>query len=93
MQLGKGGQRLAAEQGRDRPPQGVTYSWPEPGVITTVTPGGATDGNALVTVTYRGVAQQAAYLSSYTPVVAHNVLLLVTSTGGVVILGRIIGTP
>lgn len=93
MQLGRGGQRLAAEQGRDRPPQGVTYSWPEPGVVTTVTPGGASDGNALAVVTYRGVTQSAAWLASYTPTVGHNVLLLVTSTGSVVILGRILGTP
>jgi hypothetical protein len=91
--LSRGGQRLAAEQGRDRPPQGITYSWPEPGVIATVTPGAASDGNALATVTYNGATQEAAYLAAYTPTVGHNVLLLVTSTGSVVILGRILGTP
>lgn len=91
--MGIGGKRLAAEQGRDRPPQGVTYSWPEPGVVASVTPGGASDGNALATVTYRGVTQEAAYLASYTPTVGHTVLLLVTSTGSVVILGRTLGTP
>lgn len=93
MQLSRGGQRLAAEQNRGRPPQGVPYSWPEPGVIATVTAGAASDGNALVTVTYRGVTVEAAYPSTYTPVVAHVVNLLVTSTGGVFILGRFIGTP
>jgi hypothetical protein len=91
--LGKGGRRLAAEQSRGLPPQGAPYSWPEPGVVATVTAGAATDGNALVTVTYRGVTVAAAYPSTYTPVVAHNVNLLVCSTGSVVILGRFIGTP
>lgn len=93
MQLGKGARRLAAEQGRDRPPQGAPYSWPEPGVIAAVTAGAAADGNALVTVTYRGITTAAAYPSTYTPNVGHVVNLLVCSTGSVVILGRFIGTP
>lgn len=93
MHLGRGGQRLAAEQARGRPPQGVTSSWAEPGVIAAVTPGAASDGNALVTVTYRGTTVAAAYPSSYTPVAGHTVNLLVSSGGGVFILGRFIGTP
>jgi len=93
MRLGKGGQRLAAEQNRGRPPQGAPYSWPEPGQIATVTAGAASDGNALVTVTYRGATAEAAYPSTYTPVVGHTVNLLVSSSGAVFILGRFIGTP
>lgn len=93
MTLGRGGQRLAAERARDRPPQGAPYSWPEPGVIASVTPGAASDGNALVAVTYRGVTTEAAYPSGYTPLAGHVVNLLVCSTGSVFILGRFIGTP
>lgn len=93
MTLGRGARRLSAERTRDRPPQGAPYSWPEPGQIATVTPAGASDGNALVEVTYRGTTTAAAYPSTYTPVVGHTVNLLVTSTGSVFILGRFIGTP
>lgn len=85
--------RLAREQVRDKPPQGVTYSWVEPGVVATVTAGAASDGNALAAVTYRGVTQELAYLSSYTPVVGHTVAVSVSSSGAAFVLGRLIGTP
>lgn len=85
--------KLAAELLRGKPPQGAPSAWAEPAVITTVTAGAAADGNALVTVTWRGQAVQAAYLASYTPVVAHNVIVLYQPPGGLLILGRVIGTP
>lgn len=87
--------RLAAELHRARPPQaqGAPACWVEPGLVATVTAGAAADSNALVAVTYRGVTTEAAYLSSYTPTVGHVVLLLVQSSGSVVVLGRLIGTP
>lgn len=60
--------------------------------ITTVTAGGATDGNALVTVNYLGAALQLPYLSQYTPVVNHRVAL--GRVGGIwTILGRPVGFP
>ncbi len=93
MQLGKGGRRLAAEQARNRPPQGIPDCWIEPGVIAAVTAGAAADGNDLASVTYRGTTTDAPYLASYTPTVGHIVALLVQSTGNVLVLGRIIGTP
>lgn len=91
--MDRGVRRLAAELVRDRPPQGVQYCWMEPGVVSSVTPGGASDGNALARVTYRGVTVDAAYPSGYTPTVGHNVVLLIQSTGSVLILWRVIGTP
>ncbi|HEX5543674.1 MAG TPA: hypothetical protein VFX60_19325 [Micromonospora sp.] len=88
-----GAQRLAAELGRDRPPQGVQYCWMEPGEVTSVTAGAASDGNDLARVTYRGVTADAAYLAGYTPTVGHVVVLLIQSTGSVLILDQVIGTP
>lgn len=64
----------------------------EPAVILTVAAGAAADGNALVTVTWRGTDIAAPYPSTYTPVVGHTVLLLVAPPQ-VVIIGRYIGTP
>lgn len=93
MTLGTGGQRLAAEQARSVRPQGVPDCWIESGTVAAVTAGAASDGNALATVTYRGTTTAAAYLASYTPVATHTVALLIQSTGSVLILGRIIGTP
>lgn len=84
--------RLAAEISRDRPPQGALSAWIEQAVIATVTAGGAADGNALVTVTWRGATQQAAYLASYTPTVGHVVAVAIQA-GQLLILGRVIGTP
>jgi hypothetical protein len=61
-------------------------------VVATVTAGAATDGNALVTVTYNGATLPAKYLLHYTPVVGHQVM--VAKSGGVItILGRPGGFP
>jgi len=49
--------------------------------VATVTAGGAGDGNALVTVTWRGqVLEVADYPDSYTPVVNHRVLCAVVDS-------------
>jgi hypothetical protein len=85
--------RLSREINVGKPPQGAPSAWIEPATVATVTPGAAADGNALVTVTWRGAAQQAAYLSSYTPTVSHVVAVVYQPPGGLLILGRIIGTP
>lgn len=92
-ELRPGARRLAAEQGRDRRPQGATHWQIEPATIATVTAGAASDGNALATVTYRGVTQDAPYLDSYTPTAGHVVALHTSSDGSLLILGQIIGTP
>lgn len=85
--------KLAAEILRGKPPQGAPSAWVEPASVTTVTAGAAADGNALATVTWRGQAVQAAYLASYAPTVGHTVAVLYQPPGGLLILGRIIGTP
>ena len=85
--------KLAAEILRGKPPQGAPSCWMEPAVVASVAAGAAADGNALVTVTWRGQPVPAAYLSSYTPVVSHVVVVLYQPPGGLVILGRVIGTP
>lgn len=85
--------KLAAEILRGKPPQGAPSAWVEPAVVASVSAGAAADGNALVTVTWRGQSVQAAYLSSYTPTVAHVVIVLYQPPGGLLILGRAIGTP
>lgn len=85
--------KLAAEILRGKPPQGAPSAAAEPAVIATVTAGAAADGNALVTVTWRGVAVPASYLASYTPVVSHTVIVLYQPPGGLLIIGRVIGTP
>jgi hypothetical protein len=85
--------RLAAELLRHATPQGSPTNWVEPATVATVTAGAAADGNALATVTWRGVAVQAAYLSPYTPTVGHVVAVLCQTGGSLLILGRIIGTP
>lgn len=85
--------KLAAEISRSQRAQGAPDSWTEPAVVATVTAGAAADGNALVTVTWRGTPVQAAYLASYTPAVAHVVMVLIQPPGGLTILGRVIGTP
>lgn len=84
--LSPGAARLAQQQGRDRPPQGVTYSWPDSAVITAVTAG-------VATVAYRGATQQVAHLDHYTPTVGDVVVVLITSDGQALILGRPTGTP
>lgn len=62
-------------------------------LVTAVDPAGATrDGNPRVTVTWHGQAISVPYLSSYTPTVGHQGLVLLADTDPV-LLGRIIGTP
>lgn len=62
------------------------------GTISAVTPGGAVDGNALVSVTWQGASVRVAYASSYTPVVGH-VVLMARVGPRLVIVCRVIGTP
>jgi hypothetical protein len=64
----------------------------EAGTIVTVGIHTAADGNNLVTVNWRGTNIQAAYLSSYNPIVGNTVLLLIAPPQ-VVILAQLIGTP
>lgn len=85
--------RLAAEILRGKPPQGAPSAWIEQAVVASVTAAAAADGNALVTVTWRGVSTQAAYLASYTPTVGHVVAVVYQPPGALLILGRVIGTP
>ncbi|MEV6344120.1 hypothetical protein [Actinoplanes sp. NPDC051851] len=85
--------KLAAEILRGRPPQGSPTAWVEPATVTTVASGAAADGNALATVTWRGTAVQAAYLSPYAPAVGHVVAVLYQTSGSLLILGRMVGTP
>lgn len=85
--------RLAREINRDRPPQGAPSAWGEPATVASVTAGAAADGNALVTITWRGTTVQAPYLASYTPTVGHVVTVLYQPPGTPLILGRPIGTP
>jgi hypothetical protein len=91
--LSPNARRLAQEQGAGRQPQGVPTLWAEQGVIAAVTAGAASDGNAKVTVTYRGATQACAYPSWYTPVVGHVVIVGITSQGALTILSHPIGTP
>lgn len=61
--------------------------------VATVTAGAASDGNARVTVTWRGAALTASgYAASYTPVVGHRVLC-VLADGQLSILHRSVGYP
>ncbi len=64
----------------------------EPGEVVAVAPGGASDGNARVTVRWRGAKVVCPYPSSYAPAVGHAVLLLVQPPQ-VVIVARLVGTP
>lgn len=84
--------RAAAETARDRRPQGAPVCWVELATIASVTAGAATDGNALVTIVWRGATVPAAYTASYTPTVGHVVLVLV-QLPQIVIVDRVIGTP
>lgn len=60
--------------------------------VTSVAAGGATDGNALVVINWRGVDVAAPYLATYTPTAGH--VVAVAKTGSqMLILGRIVGTP
>jgi hypothetical protein len=85
--------KVAAEILRGKPPQGALSASIEPALVASVSAGAAADGNALVTVTWRGQPAQAAYLASYTPTAGHVVVVLYQPPGGLMILGRVIGTP
>lgn len=61
------------------------------GTVTAVSAGAAADGNALVTVSWRGTSTYATYGSHYTPVVGHVVFM--ARTQPLHIIDRIIGTP
>lgn len=62
--------------------------------VATVDPGAASDGNAVVTVTWRdGTAAAAGYASSYTPAVGHRVMCDLLPDGQLVVAYRIIGQP
>jgi hypothetical protein len=67
-------------------------SWLEPAVVYSVTAGGASDGNALCVVTWRGVHVPTAYPASYSPTVGHVVLLNIQPPS-VVIVMHVVGTP
>lgn len=60
--------------------------------VATVTPGGASDGNALARVSWRDAVLEAAVLDPYTPVIGHRVLIVVADNQ-LIILGRVIGSP
>lgn len=61
--------------------------------IASVTAGGAADGNALVTVLWRGQAVTAAgYAASYTPVVGHRVVCDFVDSQ-LLIAYRVVGSP
>lgn len=62
------------------------------GTVSTVTVGGAADGNAAVTVSIGGSAQLAPYLESYTPT-AGDLVAVLLSAGAPLILGQVIGLP
>ena len=61
-------------------------------VVTNVQPGAATDQLALVTVDYLGAPMRLRYLTSYTPVIGH-VVVLGRSGGDWYIKGRMGGFP
>ncbi len=84
--------RLAAELSGRSGPGKRPSSWLEPAVVYSVTPGGATDGNALCVVTWRGVETSVAYNAAYTPVIS-DVVLLNVQPPSLVILCRVIGSP
>lgn len=72
---------------------GRLTSWVETATITTVSAGAAADGNALVTISWRGQSLNASYLSTYTPTVGHVVAVVIQPPSLPLILSRVIGTP
>ena len=64
----------------------------EQGTVVTVAAGAAADGNALVTVSWRGTNVACPYPSTYSPAVGHVVLLLIDPPR-VVIAAQLVGTP
>lgn len=87
--MASGRQRFVRQQ-IDRAPAGEPPG--EVAVVTAVTAGGGTDGNALVTVTHNGSTQKYPYLLQYTPVVGH-VVAIHPWGGTYLILGRPGGFP
>lgn len=62
--------------------------------VSDVSAGASIEGQAVVKVSYRGTDTTAAgYPDSYTPVVGHRVLCLVTRDHQLAILHRSIGSP
>lgn len=60
--------------------------------IVSVAAGTATDGNALVVISWLGTDVAVPYLATYTPAAGH--VVAVARTGPqLLILGRIVGTP
>lgn len=62
------------------------------GTVTAVDLAAAADGNALVTVDWRGSSVRAAYCASYTPDVGH-VVFMARFGPQLLVLDRIVGTP
>lgn len=61
--------------------------------VSTVTAGAASDGNALVTVSWRGVDITAAgFAASYTPIVGHRVVCDLIDNQ-LIVAYRIVGQP
>lgn len=85
-----GARRFANEAMRAGQPVGFPPAFAA--TVMTVTAGAAQDGNALVTVSYRGATFAAAYSASYTPVVGHVVKVTVVRNQPIIDF-RIIGTP
>lgn len=81
-----------AKQDLSNPTGKKIECWFEVMPITVITTTAAADGTDLVTVDWRGTATNAARASTYTPVVGHNVLVLVQGNQ-LTILFRVIGTP
>lgn len=91
-QMSPATRKLAAELLGKTGPGRRPSSWLEPAVVSSVIPGGASDGNALVTVTWRSTEVPCAYAAAYAPVVGHVVLVNVQPPS-ITILARVIGTP
>ena len=85
--MSSGRRRLAAELA----PQGPGLRL-EPAVVASVTAAATADGNALVTVTWRGDEFPAAWLDS-APSVGETVIVAVQPPAGLLILGVAQGTP
>jgi hypothetical protein len=84
--------RAAAELLRDRPPQGAPASWVEQAEVVDVTAAAASDGNALLTVEWRGTEVDAAYCAGYTPNIGDTVLVVVQPPS-LLVIDQVIGTP
>ena len=61
--------------------------------VASVTAGGAGDGTALVTVTWRGGQYEATYGAHYTPVVGHRVLCVIVDNQLEIVQRTVGATP